>query len=1009
VSGAIYKLQPDRTVALRGFDGFGAAAALHSAGPDGFTVTGVFRDPSDFAVVILYDADNFYEHPRIKYLPDFDFSGLTLQFDVAQQDLMPLNCRKYPTIDWPFLGVERPDGTRTRIRLSDSAVVVTGGDLPAAAHVDILADQMQGYDRVTLWYLNLAFDYIVPGKPWIDLDLSGGTAGTVHRIRVREREYTHTQQAGESPGAVVQVLRNAIDAAQDPDVTAGAGAEPWLLRLAARLDNGASFPVVLNEQPAEQLWHVQASTVARDLAAAINRTDCVALGAPFGLRATAAGARIQLETIEGGYDANFVRLAATWKNPRLKASAEEVEFSGGTSDAVLRCTVDFSSLGISEVRRMWLTLAPRFSGGEPYTSTEWQAVFSNWLVVGPENKRRLRVAGPGSTRVTSTEARAVYQGNWGREEGFYQSGVAAIAREPGASVTLRYHCAYPHSLWLGTALLSGGGAVQVVIDGVPAGMLATHLPTDEPVVTRRKLAPLLNPGDHVVILTAASDAPVCFQFLEAAVESDPPEPWPAQRFFSAALDYSTDHTFKLSPARIHWIFDQLGCTGPMNEYLGVFWWNQRKAEGGVLPEARVVFEGGFVDGDAIFLHIGEQVLGKSVFATDTPETIARHFGLFINSTLTGLRASWVGGELRLTPRAIGPAFEFPVSLQVESAAGSTGAVVLTGSLQGGVAPRWVIDETAAEPLNAAAHAWHSDFFRLAALRDRAVTVACSMELVLPPPEFAARYPDGAPVETAVGFANLVSTHCTFSSAMLAYHKRVYASLAELMVAAGLTPELQFGEFTWWYFSNYSASTNSAGGMAYYDDETRQAALTELGRPLALFLSPNDDPTVNGGADSRFLSARLRRYAQELGAYLRSLFPGVVLEVLFPYDVNHPVPAGIHQLGGALNRAVNFPPEWTNKESSGLDRFKVEALDFGAWSRDLDLVLKSLRFPLEAGWPSASVSVMVPVFRGGYAWEHEVEWARSLGMRAAHLWAFDHFCLQNMPGGWAAQAASNYQD
>ena len=67
----IYKLQPNRTMALRGFDDLGAAAALHSATEDSFKVSGMFRDPADFAVLILYDADNFYEHPRLDYLPGF--------------------------------------------------------------------------------------------------------------------------------------------------------------------------------------------------------------------------------------------------------------------------------------------------------------------------------------------------------------------------------------------------------------------------------------------------------------------------------------------------------------------------------------------------------------------------------------------------------------------------------------------------------------------------------------------------------------------------------------------------------------------------------------------------------------------------------------------------------------------------------------------------------------------------------------------------------------------------
>ena len=78
----IYKLQPDRTVYLRGFNTFAAAASIHSASPAGFTVSGTFRDPADFAVAVLYDADNYYEHPLIKYLPDFNLAGLTLNFDL---------------------------------------------------------------------------------------------------------------------------------------------------------------------------------------------------------------------------------------------------------------------------------------------------------------------------------------------------------------------------------------------------------------------------------------------------------------------------------------------------------------------------------------------------------------------------------------------------------------------------------------------------------------------------------------------------------------------------------------------------------------------------------------------------------------------------------------------------------------------------------------------------------------------------------------------------------------
>ena len=116
----IHKLQPNRTMALRGFDDLGAAAALHSATGDAFKVSGIFRDPADFAVLILYDADNFYEHPRLKYLPDFRFDGLTLSFDVRYSGLMPLDSPKYATIDWPYLDYILGDGTTGRAALSNT-------------------------------------------------------------------------------------------------------------------------------------------------------------------------------------------------------------------------------------------------------------------------------------------------------------------------------------------------------------------------------------------------------------------------------------------------------------------------------------------------------------------------------------------------------------------------------------------------------------------------------------------------------------------------------------------------------------------------------------------------------------------------------------------------------------------------------------------------------------------------------------------------------------------------
>ena len=100
--------------------------------------------------------------------------------------------------------------------------------------------------------------------------------------------------------------------------------------------------------------------------------------------------------------------------------------------------------------------------------------------------------------------------------------------------------------------------------------------------------------------------------------------------------------------------------------------------------------------------------------------------------------------------------------------------------------------------------------------------------------------------------------------------------------------------------------------------------------------------VNHGADAMFLRSRLNEHVEAVMAGVRANCPSAVFEVLFPYDVNYPTPAGIHSLGGKLNSFVNLPVEWQKKETAGFDRLKTEALDFGAWCRDLNLSSEAIR-------------------------------------------------------------------
>ena len=984
----IYKLQPNRTIQLRGFDDLGASAALHAATSNSFKVSGIFRDPADFAVLILYDADNFYEHPKLKYLPDTNFDGLTLTFDVHYSGLMPLDSPKFPTIDWPYLDVIRQDSTSDRIRLFDHAVQ-TGGTYTAASGAFVIQDNgFHEYDRLTLWYQNIAFDYIAPKVSCAYAFFAAGV-GTVHSVTVAGSTHSYTEVADVSSTQVAQ----AVAAAANASAYVSASSSANIVTLRAKKTDGASFAVSSSADGfTYTLYSVGAATIAQNLAAQINGLNWAAMGLILPLSASSDGAALNIATTRKGYDGNMIRMYAVWKNESLRAASATADFSGGSSDATWRVSLDFTTLAIPEIRQMWLTFAPPLAFGAAFEDTEWQAVFTNWGLSGPEIVKTLQVAAAGSIRIEEDSPSCHYVGNWGTETGFYSKSYARRAAAVNDSVTIHYHCPVMHDLWIGTSLYSDYGVAGVRLDLDTETDLDCHLTVDSAVITRRKVRSQIAGGGHTLTLRLKSGLYFYFDFMEAVVAGDVPDAMPPRQNISPAMDYSTDHTYKLPPARIHWMMDKLGFAGPMNTYIGVFWWNQRKRTGAVIPSVEIVFTGSFDSGDQIFVNIGGQIAGKTVFPNETNDTFALHFASFINETYVGVWAAAAGATLTITTRSPKPAYSYAFSPSKESITNSAGTVTVTGSLQNGQAGTWEVDPSQSPPLNRGAREWLADHYAEGHARGRQMMTAESMELVNPPAGYAAKYPDGHEVATSVGFGTLISTHCALSSNMLNLQKSVFKTIADLQAAAGLTPAIQFGEMLWWFFSNYS-STNTSGGMGFYDDETKAAAQAALGRPLAIFRAPTDDPA---GPDALFLRNRLRDHAAAIASYVKSFHPTTQVELLFPYDVNHPVPAGIHNLGGRLNRFVNFPAEWETKPTSPFDYIKMEALDFGAWSRDLVLAETAIVFPLGLGWPRDSVRYLIPVFTGGYPWNKEYLVALRENVANVNLWAFDHVCIYGWP-------------
>ncbi len=921
----IYKLQPDRTLSLRGFDSFAAAASIHNASPTGFEISGIFRDPADFAVAVLYDADNFFEHPSIKYLPDFNFAGLTLDFSLLYTDsAQPIDSPKYNWIDWATLDVIRPDGTTASVPLWDNAMLADSVFPAASATVSVIASSPRINDRLTLWYENLAFDFTIPGGTGGSATYFAQDAPSTASISVGSTTYTfNVTTPGGDDGATI-AAGVAAAAASDPQVAFSVAGN--VVSFTSKVNTGGTVDV-----SGYTLWLITESPdafIAAEIAGQMNSYNWIGANTTHGLLAAnssiavtltaarygsvnasgtavswvsgtkfagitpssgfvIAGVPYSVASIQspilltlastaptasnapylaprGGRDGNMIQLYTLATSPStLQFDQAQIPLTGGSSAVTWNISLDFTALGIDSIRQCWLTFAPSLANGAPYAALEWLATFSNWqlsVANGSGFANALQVAGPGSVRIEESDSACSFTANWSLESGFYSKYFANVASLLNESVTVTYTCQFTHNVYMGTSLygttVAGGdaalvgntlynpsidgtfysdrGVAGVRLDGDTETLLDCRVNTGSELVARRLLRTAVAAGTHTVVIRVQQAGFVYFDFLEAAVLSDVPDALAPRANISPALDFDTNHTFMLPPARLMWIMDQLGYAGPLNEYLGVFWWNERTASGGSVSTAQVTFAGTFAYEDSIILTFnppGGTPLGKFVYPTDTLATIASHFAAYINSSLVGVWASATAGVLTITGRSPAPAYNVVISVAVTSASGT--ATITPAVPPPGVYPEWVVDDSASPPINRAVRDWHADFYAQCASRGRPVLTSCSMELVNPPDGYVARFPNQNAVSTATGFGDLNSNQCAVGAAnLLAYQKAVYRNIAQMQATAGLTPSVQYGEFLWWYIADPNGS-----GMGYYDAETVAAAQTALGRPLQIFMTP----------------------------------------------------------------------------------------------------------------------------------------------------------------------------
>lgn len=767
---------------LRGFDRRGAAAALHSTSSSAFKVSGVFRDAADFCVLMLWEADDFFGHLDIKYLPDFDFTGVIIDFDLAYTNLQWIESFKFPSIDWPYLDYQLKNGSTGRVRLSDYITSRTGRAeaTDVALTVNANTSSVQ-FDRVDIRFQRYVWEYVLPSGSKFLVTFSyfnSPGAGHIHALTLGANTYHYTQLLGDSSADVATGI--ALAAAADPNVIVTANT--FHVELTPKISTGAVITVSepsFNGPDTLIILSAPADYIADYLSDAINATSWDA-GTPVTLSASSASNVITVSFQPSNYgsaeDANMAWIDVRSKTATLTITPDGYsQGTAATNPSSVHLTIPLNSVfgaDVVNVRQMWLTFAPNLSDSIAYPGEEWEVDVTNWSLTDPSTKLPLKVSHPTKTvRVNSRDKWAEYSGSsWSEEAGFFLQGFARRMSTIGDKVVINYTCQYVHDLYVGTSLYSDRGIVSVVVDGDSPTSLDTYLGVDPPSITRRKLRSSISKGAHRVVITLTSKNGSStgynfyFDFLEASIGDDVQDPVATYNNRSAASDYGTDHGYKLSPQRLTWMMNKLGFRGDWNHYVSVFWWNQRRRRAGNIHAVEVTFSGwtalastntlvslqfgGTTSGDPSGTYLTMTYLP----ANDTATTIAEYFKHFINSLLVGVWAESTGGVLTIHSRS--PIYDF--TFFTSSSGAVVGSISTSGDVRNGTEGVWEIDPVVTPVLNKGASSWHGDFWEEVQALGFTAVASFSQELANPPDDppadvWAQRYHDGTRVLTSTGF------------------------------------------------------------------------------------------------------------------------------------------------------------------------------------------------------------------------------------------------------------------
>ena len=643
-------------------------------------------------------------------------------------------------------------------------------------------------------------------------------AGFVHYISISSASpgsiahtYTYTEIAGDTLESIATGMAASVNAGTgDANLVAAAGGGPtWCVAFTPKV--AGSFNVSSSDgsptQLSQELLGSSTAFVAAQLAAQINTSGY--------LTAVASGAAITVSA-PLGRDGNGIGLLSMYKTAGSTllyptgsvstASGQVAKLTGGADPTSMHVHLDFSAMGLASVRQLWLTLAPalNYDSGSvtinpslvAYAPSTFSAVFSNWTVMDPGGVTPLKLAGSGSITVSSSDSWVSRAGpGWAQVAGWYVGGYAWQSAHAGDTVTVTYSCQYTHDIYLGTAVSTVGGTFDAAVDGgAVAAVSAYSLQSSaSPTSGRRLIAAGVAAGTHAVVLTVASGT-CLFDFLQAAVLSDPVAPGVTYPSANCACDFDTGATYQIPPARLLWTLSQAGFQGDVDFYAGVFFALKRARNGGSFRQCTVTLSGTIgvgnsygVGADTVWLtvgwttqggtvvsgatttganptggsSIGGTVLGAAAYPADTLATLAQRLVDAVNGTFVGIRAALTvtAGQFTITVLSPIDGFSLDVSLSagasvVLSVSGDVGALT---TLAGGNEGTWSVDSSQASPLNKAFVDYLTDFAAEVAAAGQTMTVAFSQELLGAPDAntsagaWTQRFASGAQVLTDTGF------------------------------------------------------------------------------------------------------------------------------------------------------------------------------------------------------------------------------------------------------------------